>query len=53
MKFSLRGKLFGLAGLLLALTLVLGIASITSLKSVGSKGGSMYRDRPIVLRRRA
>jgi len=50
MNFSLRGKLFGLAGLLLALTLVLGIASITSLKSVGDKGGSMYRDRAVPLR---
>src|SRR5690349_8524898 len=50
MNFSLRGKLFGLAGLLLALTLVLGIASIKSLGSVGSKGGSMYRDRAVPLR---
>src|ERR1700752_2998196 len=50
MKFSLRGKLSGLAGLLLAMTLVLGIVSITSLSSVGSKGGSMYRDRAVPLR---
>ena len=49
MRLSLRGKLLALAGIILAMTLVLGIASITSL-SVGSKGASMYGDRVVPLR---
>ena len=50
MRLSLRGKLLALAGIILAMTLVLGIASITSLSSVGSKGASMYGDRVVPLR---
>jgi methyl-accepting chemotaxis protein len=50
MRLSLRGKLLLLAGIILAMTLVLGIASIRSLSSVGSKGGSMYEDRAVPLR---
>ena len=50
MRISLRGKLLALAGTILAMTLVLGIVSIASLSSVGSKGASMYGDRVVPLR---
>ena len=50
MKMSLRGKLFGLAGLLLMLMTAVGIVSILNLGSVGKKGGSMYADRVVPVR---
>src|SRR3954465_14208540 len=50
MKLTLRTKLFGLAGLLLALMTVVGIVSILNLGSVGRQGGSMYADRVVPVR---
>src|SRR5262245_41239948 len=50
MSISLRGKLLILAGIILAMTAVLGVVSMASLSSVGSKGASMYGDRVAPLR---
>jgi methyl-accepting chemotaxis protein len=50
MNLSLRTKLFGLAGLLLALMTVVGVVGILNLGSVSEKGGSMYADRVVPVR---
>jgi methyl-accepting chemotaxis protein len=47
---SLGTKLYGMAGVLLALMLLLAGISITNLGSVNEKGGSMYSDRTVPIR---
>jgi methyl-accepting chemotaxis protein len=46
---GLRGQLYGLAGLLLALLLVVGLVSLRGVSDVDAKGGSMYSDRVVPL----
>jgi methyl-accepting chemotaxis protein len=50
MRLSVRTKLLGMAGILLALTLLIGAISIKSLAAVNEKGGSMYADRVVPIR---
>ncbi len=47
---SLRVKLFGGFGIVLALMALLGVVSIGKLSAVNAKGGSMYVDRVVPLR---
>ncbi|WP_053226485.1 methyl-accepting chemotaxis protein [Solirubrobacter soli] len=49
-RFSIRAKLFTLAGVLLAFAAVQGVMSIRNLGAVDAKGGSMYRDRVVPVR---
>ena len=49
LSIGLKGQLYGLAGLLLALLLVLGLVSLHGVGSVNAKGGSMYTDRVVPL----
>ena len=48
-QFPIRAKLFGLAGVLLAFTALIGFMSVRGLAAVDAKGGSMYRDRVVPL----
>ena len=48
-QFPIRAKLFGLAGILLAFTALIGFMSVRGLAAVDAKGGSMYRDRAVPL----
>jgi len=50
MNFSLRVKLLGIAGLLLALMTITGVIAVRNLSDVGKKGGSIYADRVVPLR---
>jgi methyl-accepting chemotaxis protein len=50
MKMSLRTKLFGGFGVVLALMVVLGAVAVSKLAAVDAKGGSMYADRVVPLR---
>src|SRR5918995_1281741 len=50
MRLSVRTKLLGMAGILLALMLLIGAISIKSLAAVNEKGGSMYVDRVVPIR---
>jgi methyl-accepting chemotaxis protein len=50
MKLSLRAKLFGGFGVVLALMAVLGLMAVGQLAAVNTKGGSMYADRVVPLR---
>jgi methyl-accepting chemotaxis protein len=47
---SLGTKLYGLAGVLLALLLLVGALSVKNLGAVNAKGGSMYADRVVPIR---
>jgi methyl-accepting chemotaxis protein len=49
-RFSIRAKLFVLAGALLAFAALQGILSIRNLGAVNAKGGSMYHDRVVPTR---
>ena len=48
-QFPIRAKLFGLAGILLAFTALIGFMSVRGLAAVDAEGGSMYRDRAVPL----
>jgi methyl-accepting chemotaxis protein len=50
MRGSIRTKLLAMAGALLALMLLIGVLSVSSLGSVHEKGGSMYADRVVPIR---
>ena len=43
-KIGVRGKLFGMAGVLLAFSALVGLLSIVNLGSVNDQAGTLYRD---------
>ncbi len=49
MKLKVQGKLYGLAGALLAFLVLVGVLAISGLASVDRLGGSMYGDRVLPL----
>jgi methyl-accepting chemotaxis protein len=49
-ELSLGTKLYGMAGVLLGLMLLVGVISIKNLGAVEQKGGSMYVDRTVPIR---
>jgi methyl-accepting chemotaxis protein len=49
-ELSLGTKLYGMAGVLLGLMVLVGVVSINNLGAVNEKGGSMYLDRTVPIR---
>jgi methyl-accepting chemotaxis protein len=49
MRFKIQGKLYALAGSLLAFLVLIGVLSISNLGAVNELGGSMYGDRVVPL----